>query len=125
MPEQQFMGLAYAELELANLGDVHAEKHGLIKLEQVRRMKANFLADTGTVVLAINEDIQMQLGASQVEERLAELADGSVRNLPVVGPMEVRFGNRRGFFYGDGAAPQFRAIAGGDSDGGPGSDRRA
>ena len=92
------MGLAYAELELANLEDLHAEKRGLIKSEQVRRMKATFLADTGAVMLVINEDIQVQLGASQVEERLAEFADGSVRSLPVVGPLEVRFGNRRGFF---------------------------
>ena len=46
-------------------------------------------------MLAINEDICQQLGLMKVEERLAELADGSVRNYDVVGPIEIRIPHRR------------------------------
>jgi clan AA aspartic protease len=91
------MGLSYAELELANYDDLAAARAGRLRSEEVRRMKAKFLADSGAVMLAINEDIANQLGLPKVEERMAEMADGSTINLNVVGPMEVRFGNRRTF----------------------------
>jgi clan AA aspartic protease len=95
--ETQRMGLSYAELELANYDDVVAAKDGRIKPDQVRRMKVKCLADSGALMLAINEEIAAQLGLPQVEERLAEMADGSIQKFPVVGPIEVRFGNRRTF----------------------------
>ena len=114
------MGLSYAELDLANYDDIAAARAGHIPLEEVRRMKARFLADSGAVMLAINDDIASQLGLAKVEERIAEMADGSTVTLPVVGPLEVRFGNRLSFVTAmvlpNGAEPLLGAIPMEDMD---------
>ena len=114
------MGLSYAELDLANYDDIAAARAGHIASEEVRRMKARFLADSGAVMLAINDDIASQLGLAKVEERLAEMADGSTVTLPVVGPLEVRYGNRRTFVTAmvlpNGAEPLLGAIPMEDMD---------
>ena len=89
------MGLSYAELEIANYDDVALARRDKSLAADVRRMKVKLLADTGALMLALNEDISAQLGLEKVEERLAELADGSTQSLDVVGPVELRFGNRR------------------------------
>ena len=91
----ELMGLSYAELDLTNYDDLALVKAGRMKEDEVRHMKATFLADTGAAMLGINEEISAQLGLSKVEERLAEMADGSIHSFPVVGPLEVRFGNRK------------------------------
>ena len=89
------MGLSYAEVELINGDDAALQRRGIIKPEEVRRMKVKCLADSGAAMLAINESIATQLGLPKVEERQAELADGSRQSFAVVGPVELRFGNRR------------------------------
>jgi hypothetical protein len=45
--------------------------------------------------MCINETVQEQLQLSVVEKRKGQLADGSVVEYDVVGPIEVRFKNRR------------------------------
>lgn len=55
------------------------------------------LADTGAMHLCIPEHVAIQLGLSEQEKREVTLADGSTRVLSYVGPIEVRFGNRRCF----------------------------
>ena len=93
------MGLSYAEVEIANYDDIAAARRGTIRPDEVRRMKVNCLADSGALMLAINEDISTQLGLVKIEERLAELADGSILSFPVVSPVELRFGNRKTVVY--------------------------
>jgi clan AA aspartic protease len=46
-------------------------------------------------MLAINQSIKVQLNLQQVDEQIAELADGTQLRLEVVGPVEIRFENRR------------------------------
>ena len=89
------MGLSYAELEIANYDDIAAVRRGVLQDGDIRRMKIKCLADTGALMLAINENISAQLGLVKIEERLAELADGKQVRFPVVGPVELRFGNRK------------------------------
>ena len=45
-------------------------------------------------MLAINQTIKNQLGLKVRDRRTAQLADGSVLELDVVGPLEVRFKDR-------------------------------
>jgi clan AA aspartic protease len=58
-------------------------------------MNVKFLVDSGAYMMAINEDIVAQLGLEKVDSRLAEMANGEVIKLDVVGPLELRFGTRR------------------------------
>jgi clan AA aspartic protease len=55
------------------------------------------LADSGAVHLCIPEHLAIQLELKELERREVVLADGRRRTVPYVGPVEVRFGNRRCF----------------------------
>lgn len=53
------------------------------------------LVDTGSVYMCISEKVQEQLQLNIVEKRKGQLADGSIVEYDVAGPIEVRFKNRR------------------------------
>jgi clan AA aspartic protease len=89
------MGLIRTELELQNGIDLGLARRGQLPPDQVRTIKVQALVDSGAAMLAINENIRSQLGLEKVEERLAELADGSLATYDVVGPIEVRIPHRR------------------------------
>jgi clan AA aspartic protease len=55
------------------------------------------LADSGAVHLCIPEHLAIQLELTELERREVVLADGRRCTVPYVGPVEVRFGNRRCF----------------------------
>jgi clan AA aspartic protease len=88
------MGLVYADIQLANAGEIYMAQLGYLPLEAVKRTVVQALVDTGAYMLAINETVRSQLGLLKVGEQLAELADGSRVSLDIVGPVEVRFDNR-------------------------------
>jgi len=90
-----FMGMTYAEIELINYSDLDRVKRFEIDKDEVRRMNTRLLVDTGAHMLTINETIQSILGLQVVENRSTQLADGNWVKLPVVGPIEVRFANRK------------------------------
>ena len=60
-------------------------------------LEVSALADTGAVHLCIPEHLAIQLSLAELERREVVLADGRRRTVPYVGPVEVRFGNRRCF----------------------------
>ena len=55
------------------------------------------LADTGAVHLCIPEHVQHQLRLEELEPREVTLADGSLKIVPYVGPVQILFKNRTGF----------------------------
>jgi clan AA aspartic protease len=89
------MGLVYAEIELINGEDLILAKRNIIGVDEIKKYPLNILVDTGTYYLCINETIQEQLGLPFVEKRKAQLANGSVEEYDVVGPVEIKFKNRR------------------------------
>ena len=89
------MGLVYADIELINAIDLGMAKRHQIGEEEVKRMNVNMLVDTGSVYMCINESVQAQLQLSVVEKRKGQLANGTIVEYDVVGPIEVRFKNRR------------------------------
>lgn len=93
--KRNFMGLVYADVELINGYDLQSAKRNIIGEEEVKRMHVNILVDTGAYYLCINETIQEQLGLAFIEKRKGQLADGSVVEYDVVGPVEIKFKNRR------------------------------
>jgi len=88
------MGIVYAEIELINADDVAFAKRHIIGEEEVKRMKVNMLVDSGVYMMAINESIQEQLNIPFKEKRKVQLANGSIVEYDVVGPIEIKFKNR-------------------------------
>jgi len=89
------MGLIYADIELINADDLAFVRRHVIREEEVKRMNVKMLVDTGSVYMCINESVQEQLQLAIVEKRKGQLADGSIVEYEVAGPIEVRFKNRR------------------------------
>jgi clan AA aspartic protease len=89
------MGAVHAEIELINGADVLYAKRHFIGEDEVKRTRVNMLVDTGCNLLAINENIQAYLDLPVLYRDSAEMADGSWLPCNVVGPIEVRFANRR------------------------------
>ena len=89
------MGLVYAEITLINGEDLILAKRNIIGEDEIRQMNVNMLVDSGAYMLAINETIQEQLQFPIIEKRKAQMANGSIEEYDVVGPVEVRFKNRQ------------------------------
>ncbi len=60
-------------------------------------VEVDALADTGAIHLCIPLHIQMQLRLDEADAKEVNLADGSRKLLPYVGPIELRYRNRVGF----------------------------
>lgn len=89
------MGLVYAEITLINGEDLILAKRNIIGEDEVKQMTVNMLVDSGAYMMAINESIQEQLQLPLKEKRKAQMANGSIEEYEVVGPIEVKFKNRR------------------------------
>ena len=89
------MGLVYAEIELINGDDLALVRRKIIGEDEIKSMKVSALVDTGSVYMCINENIQEQLQLPLLERRKGQLANGHIVEYDVVGPLEIRFINRR------------------------------
>lgn len=89
------MGLIYAEIELINGEDLVLARRNFIGEDEIKSMRVNMLVDTGSIYMCINENIQEQLQLPIIEQRKGQLANGSIVEYNVVGPVEVKFKNRR------------------------------
>lgn len=88
------MGTVYAEIELINASDIEMARKHFIGEEEIKRLKVKMIADSGAYMMAINETIREQLNLSIKSKRKVQLADSSIVEYAVVGPIEVRFKNR-------------------------------
>jgi clan AA aspartic protease len=89
------MGLVYAEIELISGDDLALHRRGFLPEDEIKRIRVNALVDSGAYMLVVSEHIRQQLDLAVIEEQLFRLADDSERRAKVVGPVEVRFENRR------------------------------
>ena len=64
---------------------------------ELAALEVSALADSGAVHLCIPEHMALQLSLGELERREVVLADGHRRTVPYVGPVEIRFRNRRCF----------------------------
>lgn len=64
---------------------------------ELAAIEVKAFVDTGAIHLCLPEHVAIQLELAEREKRELTLADGSKKLLPYVGPVEVRFGNRRGY----------------------------
>ncbi len=89
------MGLVYADIELINGEDLVLVRNKIKGEDEIKRMHVNILVDTGSVYMCINENIQEQLQLPVLEQRKGQMANGHIVEYNVVGPLEIRFKNRR------------------------------
>jgi len=81
------MGLVNAKIMLRN-----PRKPDLAPIEV-----ADVLADSGSVHLSIPEHMRIQLDLEEIDKKEVKLGDGTLKLVPYVGPIELRFKNRIGF----------------------------
>ena len=74
--------------------DLALVRRNKLDKDEVKKMRVNMLVDSGAYMMAINEAVQEVLQLPFREKKKAQLADGSVIEYDVVGPIEVRFKNR-------------------------------
>ncbi len=80
------MGLVYADVELINGEDLSdARRHRIVE-DEIKRLTINMLVDIGSIMLAINENIQEQLQIPNVEKRTVQLANGHIAEYDVASP---------------------------------------
>ena len=89
------MGHVYADITLLNSFEVIAAKKGLIAEGDVKQLTVNAMVDSGAMTLTINDKIAEQLDLEVQEQMAVRLADGSKRTCDIVGPIDIRFANRR------------------------------
>ena len=89
------MGYVYAEIELVNEDDMVLHRHGMLPQNEIKRVTCKVLVDTGAWDLVINEEVQRRLNLPILERRTVKLADETLLDVDVVGPIEVRFENKR------------------------------
>ena len=89
------MGSTYADIELINAEDLGLARRYVISDEEVKRLHINLLVDTGSYNLCINETIQEQLDLPFLEKRKGQLANGSIQEYALVGPIVLKFKNRQ------------------------------
>jgi clan AA aspartic protease len=88
------MGRTYAEITLANSSDNVLALQGRIPKEEVKQLTVKALVDTGADTLIINEKVKRQLDLPVHEKKKAKLADGSIVECEMVGPVDVSFKTR-------------------------------
>lgn len=89
------MGLVYADITLINGEDLVLARRSIIGEELIKQMTITRLIDTGSGYMCINETIKEQLQLATIEKRKGQLANGVVVEYELVGPIEVKFKNRR------------------------------
>ena len=89
------MGLVYADIEMINSIDIENARKHIIGEEEIKRVRLNILCDRGAYMMAINETIQSQLELPFIEKRKVQLADSRVIEYQVVGPVTIKFANRK------------------------------
>ncbi len=89
------MGLIYANVELINGVDLVLAQRHIIGEDEVKRMNVKMLVDTGSIMLAINENIQEIMQFPVIERRIVRLANSYIAEYDVVSPVEIRFKNRQ------------------------------
>jgi clan AA aspartic protease len=88
------MGYVYADIELTNEDDLAFNRRGSLPESEIKRVTIRALVDNGAYDLIINQEVQERLNLPVLGTRLVRLADESVIEVDIVGPVEVRFETR-------------------------------
>ncbi len=114
------MGFVYADIELINATETILAKRNFIDTCEIKRVSVKMRIDNDAFMMAINETIQSQLKLPFIERRQVQTLDRKVVEYDVVGPVNVKFANRRAtcsaFVFPANSEPLLGAIAIGEMD---------
>lgn len=85
------MGIVHASVELINSTDKEMARRALLDHDEIRKIRVRAMVDSGSVHMAINENIQEVLQLPVIGKEKLELASGKVVYYDIVAPLEVRF----------------------------------
>jgi clan AA aspartic protease len=88
------MGYVKVNVRLRNSGDIAVAKRGFMPVEQVRAAEVPILVDTGAINICLNEETVELLGLPLLHMGEAHLADNTTRQVPIVGPVDIEYGDR-------------------------------
>lgn len=88
------MGLVYAEIDLISVDDLVLHRRGFLDESRIKQVRVNALVDSGAYSLSINETVRAELDLPFIEKQFVRLADETLIEIEVVGPVEVHFDNR-------------------------------
>jgi clan AA aspartic protease len=88
------MGLVHAEIELINNNDLDRFKSKQIGEEEIRNFTVSALVDSGSLYPAINENIQEYLQLPFAGKKRLELANGTIQEFDLVGPLVIKYLDR-------------------------------
>ena len=87
------IGPVYAEIELLNSTDIALNRRGFCSDEDIRRIKLSALVNSSATDLVISNEIKELLDLRVLEKQTVRLPDETLREVEIVGPIEVRFEN--------------------------------
>lgn len=88
------MGYVYAEIVLTNEADLVLNQHGYLPQDEIKKITTRALVDCGAYDLILNQEVQDKLKLPVLGKRPVKLADESIIEVDIVGPVEVRFETR-------------------------------
>lgn len=88
------MGEVKVELEIENFGDRYLAMRGQFNPDQVRSARVEALADSGSMMLMLPQDVVEALGLIEVRKAIVTYADERKEERPVAGVVTVRVGDR-------------------------------
>jgi len=88
------MSIVYTEITLKNCDDIAIAGSGLKQNHDIREITVQALVDTGSWTLVINEDTRNKLGLRVSKRKTGKLADGSVTEYSMAGPVKIIWKNR-------------------------------
>ena len=94
------MGYVYAEIDLTSEDDLALVRHGKLPYEEVKTVTVTALVDSGAWDLVISEEIRQQLQLPLVGKDWVKLADETVMEVNLAGPVRIEFQGQTTFVYG-------------------------
>jgi clan AA aspartic protease len=88
------MGYVYAEIQLTNEDDLAFNRRGYLPESEIKRVTRTALVDSGAYDLILNQEVQEKLKLPVLGKRPIRLADETIVEVDIVGPVEVRFETR-------------------------------
>ncbi len=83
------MGKIVATVKLTNANDRAVFEQGMLSSEEVRTYEMEMMADTGSVLLALPQDVVEYLGLKERSRMTFVLADERRKTMPLAGPVWV------------------------------------
>jgi hypothetical protein len=88
------VGEVKVEVQLENFADRELSQRGAIPQAEVRSEKVQVVADTGSILMMLPQDLVERLGLRELRRAVVTYADERKEERPIAGVVTVRVGDR-------------------------------